>query len=127
MPLRKVYDMDAKPKGPCIHHRDMLQLLGAKNPDGSPAVIRDLTFRTHNRRTGRGGRLIVIPECVLLTEDALPNPRAIRRRSTRPKAPHKAGAHFRRATRNFLLPTGEVQKVIIWPIIGINGMEVILS
>lgn len=114
-----------------IHLRDALRLMGEIGPNEQPAPFRYAGF-THNRKTGNGGERIEIPEAVLLTEAALANPRSMRVReqsraakATNPSAKHRPGAHFRSATRDLLLPTGEKHRVIVWLMTEFNGMRVI--
>lgn len=115
-----------------IHLRDALRMMGQKTPDGTPVPFSYVGY-TFNRKTLRGGERVEIPEAVLLTEEALPNPRSMRRResdraakATDPTARHRPGAHFRNATRNLLLPTGDKHKVIVWLMTEFNGARVIL-
>lgn len=116
-----------------IHLRDALRLMHEKTPAGALIPFR-YTGYTHNRRTHEGGRLTEYPEALPLVEDALPNPRTLRDRDADKKAKaadlaakHKPGDHFRNATRDLLLPTGEKVRVIIWTMMRFNGMRVVLG
>jgi hypothetical protein len=115
-----------------IHLRDALRMMGDKTPDGQPIPFRYKGF-SFNRKTLRGGDEVNIPECVLLTEAALANPRSMRRRAsdraakaTSTSAKHRPGAHFRNATRDLLLPTGDKHRVIVWLMTEFNGQRVVL-
>lgn len=99
---------------------------------GEPRPFRYAGY-TYNRKTSAGGERIEIPEAVLLTEAALANPRSMRSReqdrnakAVNPSAKHRPGAHFRSATRDLLLPTGDKHRVIVWLMTEFNGMRVIL-
>lgn len=107
-------------------------MMGDKTPEGQPIPFRYAGY-TFNRKTGQGGERVEIPECVLLTEAALPNPRTMRRRAsereakaTAATAKHRPGAHFRHATRDLLLPTGDKHRAIMWLMTEFNDMRVIL-
>lgn len=115
-----------------IHLRDALRLMGEKDPEGQPVPFRYAGY-THTRKTGRGGELVEIPECVLLTEAAQANPRSMRRRAearehraTALGVKHRPGAHFRNSTRDLLLPTGDKHRIIIWLMTMFNDMRVVL-
>lgn len=119
------------PAKPSIHLRDVLALLYEKDP--LTGALRPCSFKhyTFNRRSKEGGKLCSVPEAVALTEQAQANPKAYReRRESRrallvdPHARHRPGDHWRNATRDFKLPTGEVHRVIIWLIVEFNGMTV---
>jgi len=117
---------------PTIAQRDALKLIAMKNPTTGAPMVFSYRRYTHNRKIGVGGTLIEVPQAVLLTEDALPNPDSIeRRRARRAKRTsdaaerRKPGNHFKRATRNFLLPDGSIDKCIIWLLTHINGMRIV--
>lgn len=114
-----------------IHLRDALRLMSEIGPNDQPVPFRYAGY-TYNRKTGNGGERIEIPEAVHLTEAARANPRTMRRRqedraakAKDPGAKHRPGAHFRSATRDLLLPTGEKHRVIVWLMTEFNGMRVI--
>jgi len=115
-----------------IRLRDALQAMGTRGPDGQPIPFSYVRY-TWNRKTSRGGERITVPHAVLLTEAALPNPRSMRvrraqqaARAAKPDRRSRVGEHFRKATRDFLLPTGEKDRAIVWLITEFNGMRVLL-
>lgn len=123
----------AAPPVRTIHLRDALRIMDVKDPStGQPVPFRYVGY-THNRKTGKGGERVEIPEAVLLTEAARANPRSMRRRAEEKEqranalgVKHRPGAHFRNSTRDLLLPTGDKHRIIIWLMTEINGMRVIL-
>lgn len=117
----------------CIHLRDALRLMGEKHPaTGEPVPFRYRGF-TYNRKSKAGGEVVELPEAVLLTEEARPNPRGMRVRqearlakAASSTARHRPGSHFRNATRDLLLPTGDKHRIIVYLMTHFNGMRVIL-
>lgn len=116
-----------------IHFRDMLRMMGERDPAGTPVRF-NLRGFTYNRKTKEGGRTSAYHDATLLVEDALPNPRDIDKRAAERKAraeattaKHRPGDHFRNATRDLLTPDQEKHRVIIWTITHFNGMRVVLG
>jgi hypothetical protein len=116
-----------------IRLRDALQAMGTRGPDGQPIPFSYVRY-TWNRKTSRGGERITVPHAVLLTEAALPNPRSMRARQAqhsargthKPDKRQRMGENFRKATRDFLLPTGEKDRAIVWLLTEFNGMRILL-
>jgi hypothetical protein len=117
-----------------LHLRDALTLMGEKDQTGKPLPF-SLVCYTHNRKTKEGGRRVEIPQATWLTEDALANPRTYTQRQESRKARSggklpagskgRPGDHWRNATRNLLLPNGDIHKCIIWLITEFNGQRVV--
>lgn len=115
-----------------MHLRDALRAMEQLGPTNQPIPARIGHF-THNRKSGRGGDYIEIPEAVLLTEAAQANPRSMRaraadkeRKATASGVKHRPGAHFRNSTRDLLLPTGDKHRFIIYTLVMFNGYRVVL-
>lgn len=112
---------------------DVLKIIGHVDPMTQAPKPCSYVRYTHNRRTGDGGRRVEVANAVWLTENAQANPREYNERQASraakaldPNARHKPGEHWRNATRNFLLPDGSKDKMIIWLLTEFNGMRVVL-
>lgn len=114
-----------------IHLHDALRLMHQADPKTGKAVPCSYVRYTHNRKTGEGGRRVEVHDAVPVKEATLANPRSYtQRRASRaakavdPHARHRPGDHWKNATRNMMLPNGDIDKMIIWLLVEFNGMKV---
>jgi hypothetical protein len=108
-----------------IYLKDVLKIMQLKDKEGKPFPF-DLTYRTFNSQTKRGGKLKVYEKVKHLPEanpNALPS-KSIEAIFAKEKA-EKKPVHFENRTRNIELQSGELKKIRIDFIISINNQKVI--
>lgn len=99
---------------------EALQEMEQTDRHGRPVPF-DLTVVTANRGKKTGGELLELKGCTLARLD--PRTPAIVKQAATPGA-KKTPRHYQNATRNLLLPNGEVRKVHIRLIILFNQQPV---
>jgi hypothetical protein len=108
-----------------ISLKDGLAILNQKDAKGT-LIPFDLTYRTFNATSKRGGKLKTYSGARLLLEK---NPNAVHRDTIEnilvPIKPTKNANHFGNRTRNIELPDFSVVKICIDFIISINNKEII--
>lgn len=108
-----------------IHISDALKIMQLKDREGKPFPF-DMTYRTFNSQTKKGGRLKHFISAKYLPE-ANPNSKP----SLHPDAvfaeekPTRNPSHFQNRTRNIELSTGEVKKLRFDFMISINNKKII--
>lgn len=108
-----------------INLKEALKIMQLKDREGKPFPF-DLTYRTFNSQTKKGGRLKVYEKVKHLPE-ANPNAqtsKAIEAIFAEEKS-ERNPSHFDNRTRNIELQNGEIKKVRIDFIISINNRKVI--
>lgn len=111
--------------GQVIILKDALKILSLKDRDNKPFPF-DITYRTFNSQTKKGGKLIYY-KCAKHLPEANPNtslslsPEAVFAREKISRNPN----HFANRTRNIELSSGEIKTIRIDFIIDINGKTVI--
>lgn len=108
-----------------IHLKDALQIMQLRDREGKPFPF-DLTYRTFNSQTHKGGKLKVYEKVKYLPEA---NPNALPSKSIEAifaeRKIERKPVHFENRTRNIELQSGEIKKVRIDFIISINSQKVI--
>lgn len=108
-----------------IHLKEALQIMQLKDKEGKPFPF-DLTYRTFNSQTKKGGKLKVYEKVKYLPEANLNGAKsksieaifAIEKSKRKP-------IHFENRTRNIELQNGDLKKIRIDFIISINNRKVI--
>lgn len=105
---------------------DALKIIEQKNAEGFPVPF-DISYRTLNRNSKTGGRLVTYLGATILT--SLPKQRKSNEKilldlQTAPKF-RKDPDHFKNRTRNIHKPNGEIAKVHIRLIVAINNKKVV--
>lgn len=106
--------------------RDVLEQMRTLNENGR-AVPFSISFRTLNRQSKTGGRLVQYPEAKLVIKEE--NPKAdsitsLRYHKKQVKTRRKPN-HWDNKTRNIKLPNGQIKKIHINHIISFNGKKVV--
>lgn len=109
-----------------IFLRDVLERMRTLDENGR-AVQFSISFRTLNRQSKTGGRLITYPEAKLVIKEEnkkADSNHALRYFKKQVKVRRRPN-HWDNKTRNIKLPNGEIKKVLINHIITFNGLKVV--
>ena len=109
-----------------INLKQALQVIEAKDTEGFPIPF-DIAFRTLQRNSKTGGRLVNLFGATVLTR--LPKQRKTNKEIMddllRPERPRKNPNHFSNRTRNIHKANGEITKIHIRLIDSINNKKVV--
>lgn len=109
-----------------ISLKDALAIIDLKDKDGYPVPF-DISFRTLQRNSKTGGRLVAYKGATHLT--SLPKKKLSNQQIVddlqRPERTKRNPNHFTNRTRNIKKPNGEIAKVHIRLIVSINNQNVV--
>lgn len=108
-----------------IFLKQALEILNTRLPDGSFKRC-DISIRTFNSQTGKGGKMIFYNNVRLLPEASLnQNKKENKETILKEVKTRKKPNHFKNRTRNVELMDGQVKTIRIDFIININGNYII--